>query len=111
MNNSIDQIRKDFPILNQKVNGKPLIYFDNGATTQKPTVVIDAINQYYKDFNANVHRGVHHLSQVSTEKYENSRDIVQKFIGAGAREEIIFTKGTTDSINIVASSWATKTMK
>lgn len=108
MNNSIDQIRKDFPILNQKVNGKPLIYFDNGATTQKPTVVIDAINQYYKDFNANVHRGVHHLSQVSTEKYENSRDIVQKFIGAGAREEIIFTKGTTDSINIVASSWANK---
>ena len=108
MNNSIDQIRRDFPILDQKVNGKPLIYFDNGATTQKPAVVIDAINQYYKDFNANVHRGVHHLSQVSTEKYENSRDIVQKFIGAGTREEIIFTKGTTDSINIVASSWANK---
>ena len=108
MNKSIEQIRKNFPILNQKINGKPLIYFDNGATTQKPLVVIDAISQYYKDINSNVHRGVHHLSQVSTEKYENSRDVVQKFIGASSREEIIFTKGTTDSINIVASSWANK---
>jgi cysteine desulfurase/selenocysteine lyase len=108
MNNSIDQIREDFPILNQKINGKPLIYFDNGATSQKPAVVIDAISQYYKDINANVHRGVHHLSQVSTEKYENSRDVVQHFIGAASREEVIFTKGTTDAINIVASSWAQK---
>ena len=108
MNKSIDQIREDFPILNQKINGKPLIYFDNGATSQKPAIVIEAISQFYKDINANVHRGVHHLSQVSTEKYENSRDVVQHFIGAASREEIIFTKGTTDAINIVASSWAQK---
>ena len=108
MNKSIEQIRRNFPILNQKINGKPLIYFDNGATTQKPSVVIDAISQYYKEINSNVHRGVHHLSQVATEKYENSRDVVQEFIGANSREEIIFTKGTTDSINIVASSWANK---
>ena len=108
MNNSIEQIRNDFPILNQKVNGKPLIYFDNGATTQKPSVVMDAISQYYNEINSNVHRGVHHLSQVSTERYEHSRDIVQQFIGAKSREEIVFSKGTTDAINIVASSWATE---
>ncbi len=82
MNNSIEQIRKDFPILNQKVNGKPLIYFDNGATTQKPSVVMGAISQYYNEINSNVHRGVHHLSQVSTERYEHSRDVVQQFMGA-----------------------------
>ncbi len=108
MNNSIEQIRNDFPILNQKVNGKPLIYFDNGATTQKPSVVMDAISQYYNEINSNVHRGVHHLSQVSTERYEHSRDVVQQFIGAKSREEIVFSKGTTDAINIVASSWATE---
>ena len=108
MNNSIEQIRNDFPILNQKVNGKPLIYFDNGATTQKPKVVMGAISQYYNEINSNVHRGVHHLSQVSTERYEHSRDIVQQFIGAKSREEIVFSKGTTDAINIVASSWATE---
>ena len=107
MNDSIEQIRNDFPILNQKVNGKPLIYFDNGATTQKPSVVMDAISQYYNEINSNVHRGVHHLSQVSTEKYEYSRDVVQQFIGAKSREEIVFSKGTTDAINIVASSWTT----
>ena len=108
MNNSIEQIRNDFPILNQKVNGKPLIYFDNGATTQKPKVVMGAISQYYNEINSNVHRGVHHLSQVSTERYEHSRDVVQQFIGAKSREEIVFSKGTTDAINIVASSWATE---
>jgi cysteine desulfurase / selenocysteine lyase len=107
MNNSIEQIRKDFPILNQKVNGKPLIYFDNGATTQKPSVVMDTISQYYNEINSNVHRGVHHLSQVSTERYEHSRDVVQQFIGAKSREEIVFSKGTTDAINIIASSWTT----
>ncbi len=107
MNNSIEQIRKDFPILNQKVNGKPLIYFDNGATTQKPSVVMGAISQYYNEINSNVHRGVHHLSQVSTERYEHSRDVVQQFIGAKSREEIVFSKGTTDAINIIASSWTT----
>ena len=107
MNNSIEQIRNDFPILNQKVNGKPLIYFDNGATTQKPKVVMGAISQYYNEINSNVHRGVHHLSQVSTERYEHSRDVVQQFIGAKSREEIVFSKGTTDAINIVSSSWTT----
>ncbi len=108
MNKSIDQIRSDFPILSRKVNGKPLIYFDNGATSQKPASVIDAISNYYRVTNSNVHRGVHYLSQQATLDYEQSRDIIQDFIGAQSREEIVFTKGTTDAINLVASSWAGK---
>lgn len=105
MNKTIDEIRADFPILSQTINGKPLVYFDNGATSQKPQVVIDAIKNYYCQYNSNVHRGVHHLSQVATQKYEQSRDVIQQFIGAQNREEVIFTKGTTDAINIVAFSW------
>ena len=98
--------QKDFPILNTKVNGRPLIYFDNAATSQKPKVVIDQINKYYETYNSNVHRGVHELSQKATGQYEAARAKVQQFIGANHLEEIIFTKGTTDGINIVASSWA-----
>ena len=98
--------QKDFPILNTKVNGRPLIYFDNAATSQKPKVVIDQINKYYETYNSNVHRGVHELSQKATSQYEAARAKVQQFIGANHLEEIIFTKGTTDGINIVASSWA-----
>ena len=100
-----DEIRKEFPILGQKVHGKPLVYLDNAATTQKPQYVIDAISEVYCTINANVHRGVHHLSQVATEAMEQARTKVKEFIGAANRHEIIFTRGTTESINLVASSF------
>ena len=103
--------KKDFPILKSKVNGQPLIYFDNAATSQKPQCVIDAVNNYYKNFNSNVHRGVHELSQRATSEYESTRDTVRDFIGAEKSNQIIFTKGTTDGINIVASSWAENQLK
>jgi len=106
MNNSIDKVREDFPTLSTKVNAKPLIYFDNGATSQKPSVVIDAVSNYYRFSNSNVHRGVHYLSQKATEQYEQSRDLLKDFLGAESREQIVFTKGTTDAINLVANSWA-----
>ena len=98
--------QKDFPILKSNVNGKPLIYFDNAATSQKPKYVINSINNYYQNYNSNVHRGVHELSQKATNVYEGSRVKIQNFIGAKSSKEIIFTKGTTDGINIIASSWA-----
>ena len=101
----IHDIRADFPILQTKINNKPLVYFDNAATTQKPKIVIDRIRDYYENENANIHRGVHHLSQVATQDYENARSRIQKYIGAAKSEEIIFTKGTTDGINLVASSF------
>lgn len=102
---SVRDIRQDFPALRQQVYGKNLIYFDNGATSQKPQMVLDAINQYYSMDNANIHRGVHHLSQKATSEYEDARETVRRFINAGKKEEIIFTKGTTDGINLVASSF------
>ena len=98
----IQKIRADFPILSQKVNGKPLVYFDNGATSQKPQVVIDAISKYYTEINANIHRGVHTLSQLATDAYEVSRNTIQKHINAKHIHEIIFTSGTTFGINLVA---------
>ena len=101
----IHDIRADFPILQTKIHNKPLVYFDNAATTQKPKIVIDRIRDYYENENANIHRGVHHLSQVATHDYENARSRIQKYIGAAKSEEIIFTKGTTDGINLVASSF------
>jgi cysteine desulfurase/selenocysteine lyase len=101
----IEQIRADFPILGREVNGKPLVYFDNGATTQKPKQVIDAIIRYYADMNSNVHRGVHYLSQISTDAFEVTRRKVQAFIHAKHEHEIIITKGTTEAINIVASCY------
>lgn len=102
---NIEDIRKEFPILEQKVYGKPLVYLDNAATTQKPQCVIDAQSEVYTTINANVHRGVHHLSQVATEAMEQARHTVQEFIGAAHSHEIIFTRGTTESINLVASSF------
>ncbi len=108
MNFDIHQIRKDFPILEQTVNGKALIYFDNAATTQKPRQVIDRVSAYYKKENANIHRGVHYLSMKATEAYENSRKYIQLFLNAAKPQEIIFTKGTTESINLVASSFGKK---
>lgn len=103
MSFDILKIRKDFPILSQKVNGKPLIYFDNAATTQKPVQVIDRIVSYYETENSNVHRGVHTLSQVATEAYENARKTIAGFINAKNEREIIFTRGTTESINLLST--------
>ena len=101
---NIENIRKDFPILDQEINGSPLIYFDNAASTQKPTAVINAIKSYYENDHSNVHRGVHSLSIRATELYEASRKKVTDYINANNSNEIIFTKGTTDSINLVAHS-------
>jgi len=100
-----DQIRADFPILNRTVNGKPLTYLDNAATTQKPKTVIDAITNYYTTYNSNVHRGVHHLSNLATDAHEGARKTVQNYINARHDHEIIFTRGTTESINLVAFSF------
>lgn len=104
-NLDIQKIREDFPILKRQVNGKPLIYLDNGATTQKPKLVIDAIMSYYTDMNSNVHRGVHYLSQISTDAFEVTRRKLQEFINAAHDYEVIITKGTTDSINLVATCY------
>ena len=100
----INQIRAQFPILNQEINKRPLVYFDNGATSQKPLRVIESISNYYLHYNSNVHRGVHTLSQKATDKYEQARQKVRQFINANHSEEIIFTRGTTESINLVAFS-------
>jgi len=102
----IQKIRADFPILSEKVNGKPLVYFDNGATSQKPQVVIDAISKYYQEINANIHRGVHTLSQLATDAYEVSRAKVQNHINAKHLHEVLFTSGTTFGINLVANGFA-----
>lgn len=102
---NILDIREDFPILKSLVNGKPLVYLDNGATTQKPQVVIDAITNYYTSQNSNIHRGVHHLSQVATDAYELTRTKLKPFINAEHEHEIILTKGTTDAINLVAQCY------
>jgi cysteine desulfurase/selenocysteine lyase len=102
----IHKIRAEFPILSQKVNGKPLVYFDNGATSQKPQVVIDAISKYYQEINANIHRGVHTLSQLATDAYEISRVKIQHHINAKLLHEVLFTSGTTHGINLVANGFA-----
>jgi cysteine desulfurase / selenocysteine lyase len=101
----VHQVRKQFPVLNREVKGKPLVYFDNAATTQKPQVVIDALVDYYSSYNANIHRGIHSLAEEATAAYESTRDRVQQFINAKSREQIIFTGGTTEGINLVAQSW------
>src|SRR5260221_7271624 len=98
-------IRQQFPVLNCEVKSKPLVYFDNAATSQKPQSVIDALVNYYSYYNANIHRGIHTLAEEATAAFEATRDAVRQFIGAASREEIIFTRGTTESINLVASTW------
>ena len=108
---NIEQIREDFPILSREVYGKPLVYLDNGATTQKPRCVVEAITNEYYSVNANVHRGVHFLSQQATELHEASRETVRRFINARSTNEIIFTRGTTESINLLASSFAESQMQ
>lgn len=107
----VDKIRKDFPILKRKVNGKPLVYFDNAATSQTPQAVIDSIVDYYSNYNANIHRGVHTLSQEATNAYEEARIKVQKHFNANKSQEIIFTSGTTHSINLVASGFSSLVKK
>lgn len=102
---NIEKIRSDFPTLSEEVHGKPLVYFDNAATSQKPQVVIDAISNYYKTSNSNVHRGIHALSDRATRLYEGTREKVQQLLNAPSKEEIIFTKGTTDGINLVANTF------
>lgn len=108
---NIDSIRKDFPILSREVYGKPLIYLDNAATVQKPRCVVDAISEEYFSVNANVHRGVHFLSQQATELHESARDTVRRFINAASTSEVVFTRGTTESINLVAGSFGEAFLK
>jgi cysteine desulfurase/selenocysteine lyase len=107
----LEEIRDDFPVLRQKVHGKPLIYLDNAATSQKPRAVIDALNDYYQRYNANVHRGLHALAERATREYERAREKVAKFINAPSPECVIFTRGTTEAVNLVAYSWARNNLK
>jgi len=107
----IDQIRKDFPVLGQKINGKPLVYLDSAATSQKPKSVIEALSNYYRKDNANIHRGVHTLAERATAAYEESRRKVAEFIGAAHPREIVFTRGTTESINLVSYAWGRQNLK
>ena len=102
----VARIRRDFPILDQEVNGKPLVYLDNAASSQRPRAVIDAVSAYYERDHANVHRGVHTLSQRATNAYEGARDVVRNFINAEDTKEIVFVRGTTEAINLVAQSYA-----
>ncbi|HET8810305.1 MAG TPA: aminotransferase class V-fold PLP-dependent enzyme, partial [Flavobacteriaceae bacterium] len=103
---NIEKIRQDFPILQRKVNGKPLVYFDNAATSQTPKQVIDCIVDYYSNYNANIHRGVHSLSQEATDAYEQAREKIRKHFNAAKTHEIIFTSGTTHGVNLVANGFA-----
>jgi cysteine desulfurase/selenocysteine lyase len=107
----INKIRQDFPILDEKVNGRDLVYFDNAATTQKPFVVLEALANYYGHYNANIHRGIHFLAEKATSAFEDSRSAIQKFLNAAHKEEIIFTYGTTDGINLVAQTYGRKFLK
>src|SRR4051812_39437287 len=102
----VERVREDFPILKTSANGKPLVYLDNAATTQKPRAAIDAISTYYESQNANIHRGVYYLSQLATDLYENARVKIQKFLNAAEAREIIFTRGTTEAINLVAQTFS-----
>jgi len=107
----VARIREDFPVLRQKIHGKPLIYFDNGATSQKPQIVIDTLSRYYSAENSNIHRGVHQLSERATAAYEAARGKVRSFINAGSDKEIIFVRGTTEAINLVAQSYGRSFLK
>ncbi|MFD2935546.1 SufS family cysteine desulfurase [Spirosoma flavum] len=107
----IQQIRQDFPVLHQEINGRPLVYFDNAATNQKPQSVINAITQYYEGYNANIHRGIHHLAEQATAAFEASRRAMQEFLNAKHWQEIIFTYGTTDGINLVAQTYGRRFLK
>lgn len=105
------KVRADFPILHQEIHGKPLVYFDNAATSQKPLAVLNALEDYYKRYNSNVHRGVHTLSGLATDAYEGARDKVQRFVNAAQREEIIYTRNASEAINLVAYAWGMNTLQ
>lgn len=107
----IEAVRRHFPALQRQVKGKPLVYFDNAATTQKPQEVIDALVQYYQGYNANIHRGIHTLAEEATAAFEATRDAVRQYINAPAREQVIFTKGTTEGINLVAQTWGRQNIR
>jgi cysteine desulfurase/selenocysteine lyase len=107
----VERVRQDFPILSQRVRGKPLIYLDNAATSQKPRPVIDAVSRFYASENANIHRGVHYLSERATQAYDAVRELVARFINAADPREIVFTRGTTEGINLVAQAWARNTLR
>src|SRR5678810_456447 len=107
----VESIRKDFPILSTRVRGVPLVYFDSAATSQKPRAVIDAISRYYETANGNIHRGVHYLSETATLQYDETRERVRAFINAERAQEVIFTRGTTEGINLVASSFGQEFIK
>ena len=111
MSFDINDIRRDFPILSRSVNNRPLVYFDSGATAQKPTAVIEKVDELMRHYNANIHRGVHHLSGRMTDMYEEARERVRQFIGAEHREEVVFTSGATASINLVAYAWSERFLK
>ncbi|MEK6985346.1 MAG: cysteine desulfurase [Candidatus Thermoplasmatota archaeon] len=111
MSYNVEALRRDFPILSRSVHGKLLCYLDNAATTQKPRAVLDAMRRYYEEENSNVHRGVHHLSEVATKSYEGAREKVRRFVNAPSREEVIFTRGTTEALNLVAASFGRSRLK
>src|ERR1051325_6084144 len=108
MNYEVQTIRKDFPLLKQTMHGKPLAYLDNAATSQKPSAVIRALDDYYEHYNANVHRGIYEISEKATARYEEARDKIARFIGAFDRHEVIFTRNATEALNLVAHAWGDK---
>ncbi|MCZ6796109.1 MAG: cysteine desulfurase [Planctomycetota bacterium] len=107
----VEEVRRDFPILSTTVNGKPLVYLDNAASTQKPRAVIERITKYYSEEHANIHRGIHHLSQIATQAYEDVRSRVKEFLGASRSEEIVFVRGTTEAVNLVVASSCRRTLR
>src|SRR5690349_16871082 len=107
----VERLREDFPILAREVRGKPLVYLDNAATSQKPRAVIDAVSRFYTAENANIHRGVHYLSERATVAYDEVRRRVARFINAATPDEVVFTRGTTEGINLVAQSWGRTTLR
>src|SRR6185295_3386228 len=106
----VETIRSQFPVLNREVKGKKLVYFDNAATSQKPQAMIDSLVDYYSNYNANIHRGIHTLAEEATAAFEATRDACKELINASSREEVIFTRGTTDGINLVAYTWGRKNL-
>src|SRR3954471_8909078 len=107
----VERIREDFPVLKQRIHGKPLVYLDNAATSQKPQAVIDAIRKFYEVDCANIHRGVHELSQRSTAAYEETRAKAKRFVNSKSKSELIFVRGTTEAVNLVSNSWGRRTAK
>ena len=108
---NVDKTKQDFPILKRKIEGKDLVYLDNAASSQKPTQVINTISSYYENINANVHRGIHTLSEEASEAYENARKNVSEFVGCVRPKELVFTSGTTQSLNMIAFGWGLNNLK